>query len=173
VVAAVKLRAALAELCALEMGIQVDFEDEELPSFQILRNNQGQGNAWPFWPPGGNTTLEVPCSFHTFRLRSKKDILNGQRLLEYEVGIQVAISGSWSDAHLQSERALGVHEAFMDALSARLMLGDGQTYTSNLRSENGATLARLVWPPESDVGYVGLDYTIDLYLHEAQLAGPG
>lgn len=160
-----KLREALNKLCLLEKSIHVDFDDN-LPSFELL-------TTWPFWPPGGNTTLEVPCSFHTFRLRSKTDGINGQRTLEYEVGIQIAISKSDVDADIQGERALGVHEAFMDALSARLMLGDGQTYLNNLRSENGATLVRLEWPPESGFGYVGLDYTLDLHLYETQLAGAG
>jgi len=157
-----KLREALDRLCTLEKDIQVDFD--QWPSFQMLE-------AWPFFPPSG--TLETPCSFHTFRLRSKQDRLNGQRLLQYEIGIQIAVAPSDTDAHLQSERALGVHEAFMDALSAKIMLGDGQTYTHNLRSENGATLARLEYPPESGQGFVGLDYTLDLYLHESQVVGPG
>ena len=160
----VKLREALARLCELEMAIEVTFDD--LPSWHLV-------SAWPFWPPGGNTTLEVPCSFHTFRLVEKRDILNGQRLLQYAIGVQIAVAAAAVDSHLQSERAVAVHEAFMDALSARLMLGDGSSYTHNLRSENGATLARLEWPPESGIGYVGLDYTLDLYLHEAQTAGPG
>lgn len=159
-----KLREALTRLCELEMSLVVDMDD--LPQWKPLA-------AFPFWPPGGNSTPQPPFVFHTFRLRSKKDILNGQRMLEYEIGIQVLVAPSSVDADMQSEVALGVHEAFMDALSARLMLGDGQTYIHNLRSENGATLARLEWPPESGAGYVGLDYTLDLYLHETQLAGAG
>lgn len=160
-----KLREALTALCEIEEDITVDYSDPDLPDFATLK-------AWPFWPPSGGM-LETPCFFHTFRLRSKRDVLNGQRLLGYEIGIQVAIAPSSVDADMQSERAVGVHEAIMDALSAKLMLGDGGTYTHNLRSDNGATLARLVWPPESDNGYVGLDYTLDLYLHETQTVGTG
>lgn len=156
-----KLQEALVRLCALEEEIQVEFD--EWPSLKLLK-------AWPFWPDG---TFEAPSSFHTFRLRSKTDGINGLRTLAYEVGIQIAIAQAGVDTGEQSERGLGMHEALMDALSARIMLGDGASYLHNLRSENGATLARLEWPPESGIGYVGLDYTIDLHLQEIQVAGPG
>lgn len=159
-----KLPEALDKMCELEMSVHVDFE-EDFPSFDLLK-------AWPFWAPGGNATFEVPCSFHTYRMRSSA-LTFGSRYRVYEVGIQVAVAPSAVDAHLQSARAALVDEAFQDAFAARVMLGDGNSYVQNLRSENGATLARLEWPPESGNGYVGLDYTIDLYLYDQPLIGPG
>lgn len=166
------VREALEKLCDFEMDIHVDFDEDQLPSFQIERSSEGRGNAWPFFPPGGNTTLEVPAIFHTYRLRSTK-LAFGSRFREYEIGIQIFVAESGVDAYLQQLRAHGVDEAFQNAFAARVMLGDGETYVQNLRSENGVTLARLQWPPESDRGYVGLDYTVDLHLHDAPVIGPG
>lgn len=156
------LREALAKICEIEMGVEFDLEG--LGTFKPVR-------AWPFWPQNNaQDVFETPCFFHTWRLVSKVNRLNAFRELNYEIGIQLAIAPSSTDPALQSELAVAVHEALMNYFDANMMLEASNALIQNLRSE-APTLTRLEWPPDSGLGYVGLDYHMDLKIHDQPLVG--
>lgn len=157
------LTQALLKICEIEMKVDLDLG--EFGAFKPVR-------AWPFWPLTSPTDeLETPCFFHTFRLASKVNRMNAFRELNYAIGIQLLISPSQVDTEMRSYQAVAVHEALMNYFDANMTLDDGSALIQNLRTENGPTLTPMEWPP-GGIPYVGLDYVMDLVLHDQPTVGP-
>lgn len=158
------LTQALAKMCEIEMKLDLDLG--EFGTFKPVR-------AWPFWPlTSPSDELETPCFFHTFRLESKVNRINAYRELNYVIGIQLLIAPSQVDQQARSYQAVAVHEALMDYFDENMKLDDGNALIQNLRTENGPTLTPMEWPPNGGLPYVGLDYAMDLKLHDQPVVGP-
>lgn len=153
----------IADVCAKLAAIEKDLavEVEGLGEFKIVRAHQ-------FMPDVSG--LETPCFMHTWRLNAI-DMFNTYRQQHYVVGIQAFIEESLKGSAPWSRVTTAFHLAFLDALSAHIKLGDPNTWLqiNTLRSGSEAgTLTRLEW---NEVGYVGLDYELDVVIDGVALVG--
>lgn len=152
-----------AKLAAIEAGLSVEVDG--LGEFSVVR-------AYQFMPEEVSDDIETPCFAHTWRLVEVKlanGMPNGYRQQQYAVGIQAYIAQSTSGPAAWGQVATAFHHALLDALAANLKLEDPSIQLNTLRSGSDAgTLTRL---ERGAIGYVGLDYEVDVIIDGVALVG--
>lgn len=153
-----KLHEALSKLCEAEKTISVEVEGKD---FQIVA-------AYPY-PPHGNTGISTPCFIHTWTFLREDRHPNGWRQRFYTINLQLLAGRSGSDTAFWGQVCAAFDEEGMDTLDRYLMLADLQLFT-NLRGKSADQPALYTW---NDIGYIGLEYELDLVVTEITTVGIG
>lgn len=152
-----KLREVLTKLAAVQAQVAVD----EPVAARIVR-------VYPYLPPGQDD-IDTPCVINQWRFVSQTPRPNGFRELRYVIRSQVFVAQSGQDFDAYSELATALHDALLEAMASQLTL-DGTVSLSNVRGDEAAFMPVIF--ERNGIGYVGLQYQIDVQIHDTVTVGP-
>lgn len=139
-------------------------EIEDALSVTVDGNVHNIKRAYQFMPDSGN--IETPCFMHGFNLTGI-DLFNSYRQQKYTVRAQCLVAPISSGSAMWSRVAAAFHMAFIDAMAYNVRLKDMFTVQLAQRGAGEATLTPLEW---NEIGYVGLDYQLDVLVDGAIVA---
>ncbi len=151
------LHRALSRLVELEESLSVDVDGT------IWKVSK----AYPY-PPYGNKGLDTPCVIHTWRFEREQRNPNAWRQRFYTVRLQVMIGRSGANTMMLGQVAAAFDEQAMDTLDRNIQLDDPQLFTK-LRGEESVDQPAIY--DFNRIGYVGLEYLVDLVVTEPTLVG--
>lgn len=151
------LHRALEALTGIEQEIVATMDDGTVHPMKTV---------YTYPPHGGKGALQTPSIMHTWRFLREERLPGDWRRRYYTIRLQLQVGRSGSDTARLGELAAAFDVAITDALDKEITLNDGAT-VQQLRGEEGIDQPALYeW---NNVGYIGLEYLLDLRVTETNV----
>lgn len=151
------IREVLAQLARVQARVSVT---EPYPA-EIVR-------VYPYLPPGQDD-LDTPCVINQWRLLTQTLRPNGFREQRYVIRSQVFVADLGADYDAYSEVAAALHDKLLEEVAAHLTL-DHTASMTGLRGDEAEYMPVVF--ERNGKGYVGLQYLMDVVVHDAVTVGP-